>query len=299
MTKVVLLSRSSLAGAPYWMWHCLRKYSTDLEVRYICHQPSYADGRSFKYDILRSHPTAEQVIREADVVHIMNYLIPKDKEILEPHRQKIIGHFHSVPYNPVFKPLECFAHIKVVVNQPAQRLVYPHYVPLYTPLDIWEWTPDETKPTFPIKIIFCPTNRRADTRLDSKGYHTIIPIMKQFLRLHANVQFIHYGNKKHFEHLQCKRACHICIDDIVHTHNTHHLTSLEGALFGQAVLTSTKPEAGYPFIQCITNNLKNKLEYLCSNISHIQEAGVKAREWMEKNYRPEDIVKEYIQLYNK
>jgi hypothetical protein len=87
------------------------------------------------------------------------------------------------------------------------------------------------------------------------------------------------------------------IDDPIASHKTFHLTSLEGAAFGQAVLTSVPTAAGYPFHETTLATLEAQLRLACSRRDLVQEWGCEARSWIETHWNPVRQVEEYLAAY--
>lgn len=293
--RVVLVSRYPVAGAVWQQWQCLRKY-TDLDVRYICHTTQYRDGRVFPHDLLWGTLEARQCLQQAHVVHIHNDL-GDIRRVLDRKRQCIIGTLHSVPCPGSWRAVQAVAHHVYCVRQPMQMAAYPRMATLPNLFDCWAWTPSLSRATV-IRVVYCPSTTVGGTSPQAKGYPYVLPILQR-LQTEGVLQVITFSGVPYLENLRRKQAGHLVIDDVLATHRTFHLTSLEGAAFGQAVLTSVGQADGYPFQMTTLDTLDVILRQASQNLNQVARWGQEARHWMETVWDPRTHVQEYLTAYTR
>lgn len=291
--RVVLVSKYPVGGAVWQQWQCLQKY-TDLEVRYICHQPHYRDGRVFPHDLLWSLGEARQVLQAADVVHIHNDLGGVGP-YLNRRRQRLVATLHSVPCPQSWRQVLPVVHRAYCIRQPMQMRAYPRMATLPNLFDSWRWTPPPQRATV-VRVIFCPSTFLAGEAPQAKGAPQVLPILQR-LQAEGVLQMIHFQGMPYLENLQRKRPGHLVIDDVLPTHQTFHLTSLEGAAFGQAVLTSVPQQEGYPFRETTVATLEATLRLAASRPDLVATWGQQARQWMETVWDPRSQVQEFLTAY--
>lgn len=290
--KVVIFAKLPIAGAPFLQYQCLKKY-TDLDIRCVHKVYKYGDGRVFPYDLLLTDPEAHQVLREADVVHVHNYLPQELYKYINKSRQRIIATFHSVPRLGNWAELMRYAHQSYSIRQPMQMREYDGVPTLPNLFDTWG-----VKVNYlhlpPLNIVYCPTNRLAPTSPGSKAYSLVMPVLQSIQREYGKeVNIIHHSGVEYYENLRRKSEGHITIDDLVG--GTFHLTSLEACATGQAVMNNVTD--GYPFMSTTPQTLKHNLDRLLNDTTLMFEYMVKSREWMEAHWNPVEMVKEYTTAY--
>tara|TARA_Y100000310_G_scaffold312211_1_gene359271 strand:+ start:597 stop:1496 length:900 start_codon:yes stop_codon:yes gene_type:complete len=293
--KVVHYSTTAVAGAPYQIWKCLKKY-TDLDVRLIQERNSYPDKRSFPTDILLhlNRSEATKLIKEADIIHIHNYLFPTIRNLVNKKKQKVVATFHSTPRLGSGKALFDFADINFCIDQPAQIREYKECKPLPTLFDIYEHTIGNRNQN---SIVYAPTNKYKNQYPASKGYEDVLRGFKELRQTNNSVKIDIIEKTKYFQNLQRKQNSSILIDDIVPEHNTFHLTTLEGCCFGLCILTGVGKDEGFPFIKESVNTFVTTLKRLLQNPSEVEDLGNKNREWIQ-NYRdPKKQVEQYLEIY--
>ena len=291
--KVAVYSTTPIAGAPFVQYECLKQY-TNLEVHHVGQRNKYADGRQFPRDLFISESAGRSWIKQADVIHVHNYL-PKDLEaLIDFKRQKVVATLHSVPRQGNWHHLMNRAHKIFCIRQPMQMREYKGFNTLPNLFDIWKWTPEENKDYSKIKIVYCPSNKHKSNVLASKGYHDIFPLLNKLVDSHG-IGIIYHTDKEYLLNLRLKRHGHIVIDDVIG--NTFHLTSLEGAAFGQVVITSHGPDEGFPFVKSNLLGVRNSILRFLDNHELMKHQGRKARAWMEENWDPKFQVQEFVKAY--
>ncbi len=293
--KVAIYSHTPIAGSPFLQYQCLKKYS-NLELQHIQHRNEYKDGRVFPKDLLLSDRRATHWLRNADVVHLHNYLPSEIRIHLNPKRQRIIATLHSIPRQGNWQEVIKIAHKVFTIRQPMQQREYKGFPTLPNMFDVWGVPVPKKVYTNVINIVYCPTNKHPNSAPGSKGYLTVMPFLEALKKERKNdVNIISHSNMEYYKNLAIKQEGHITIDDICGA--TFHLTSLEACSTQQTVLTSCPKDWGFPFVYTTLSNLREKVEYLLDNRDMLERISKESRAWMEKNWNPVDQVKEYIKAY--
>jgi len=288
--KIVMVSKTALAGAPYETMKCLNKYS-GLRVRWIAIKTEYSDGRSFPCDLLWMRDRAQclRELREADVVHIHNEPCPWIMEWIK--NKRILVQFHSCPRRNNYPELRRITNHCYTLNQPMQRKVYAGLDPLPNLLDPEEYRPAEKRNAGRPVIVFAPTNTWKSTQLGSKASVEVKGVLS---RLHRLASIDIFSNLDYQENLKRKQRADIIIDDIVG--ETFHKTSLEGACFGTAVLTSYD-YSGFMFTRL--ENLERNLVELLSNRERLRLYQDLSRKWIVGEWNPKNMCGVYVSAYRK
>ena len=300
MIKVAIYAHTPIAGAPFFQFKCLQKYASDkIQVRHIQRVHKYRDGRVFPKDLLLEEPASLMWLREADVIHLHNYLPREITRRLNRQRQKIVATLHSVPRQGNWNELMRFAHKTYCIRQPLQMKEYTNLPTLPNLFDIWSYTKPALKTyTGTLNIVYCPTNKHPNTSPGTKGFSSVMPILDELKKEYGDViKIIHHTNMEYYENLRQKALGHITIDDIIG--ETFHLTSIEACCTGQAVLTGTPTAWKYPFLYTTPQALKERLEYLIRNRDFLENTANLSRTWVEKNWNPKVMVNEYLEAYTK
>lgn len=293
--KVAIVSWTALAGSPYQQFCCLKKY-TDLDIHLINQRITYADKRHFPCDMLFADERAKRWIKNADVVHIHNYLPKELQRILNKDKQLVIATLHSCPRQGTWKELLNFAHKTYTIQQPLQMAEYKGFDTLPNMFDVWAYN-TLNRGTEHLKIAYAPTSRGGPSIPSSKGYPQVLPILKRFSGKYKDVTLVHFEGMEYYKNLETKRQCQIVVDDVCPDHRTFHLTSIEGAVFGQAVLTSQPDGTGFPFVETTIATLENTLEKLYSDRRWLASLCKISREWVEDEWDPKKHVYNYLKAY--
>lgn len=292
--KVLHFSHTPLAGAPYLIVQCLRKYGDFEQVDLCNYTDRYADGRIF--------PTEKMWpinIHIYDIIHIHNqlpaYLLPE----LKKFKGKIFATLHSVPrlHNWDFVIKFVGKDRTFVIEQPYQINEYKNdgLKFLKTPIDIYNPIFNQKK-SDTITINFAVSNKLGLDHPATKGYYQVRKVLDEL----KGVNVLEYSGKPHLEDLVLKAKSHIIIDDVVH--DTFHLTSLFGLAGKSFVITgATDKTMKYyspenPFITANLNDLKKKLDMIiekCYNLD-INAAGL---DWLKKYWNPKEITENYYRVY--
>lgn len=293
--KVAIVAWTAIAGAPWNQFHCLKKY-TSLNVRLINQRITYADQRRFPHDLFFSNERAQQWIKQADVVHIHNYLPLELQKLLNKNRQLIVATLHSCPRQGTWKELSSFAHKTYTIRQPMQMREYKGFDTLPNLFDVWGYH-TLNRGVENLKIVYAPTSKGGLSLPSSKGYPQVLPILKKFTKEHEDISLVHFDGMEYKKNLERKRQCQIVVDDVCPDHKTFHLTSIEGAVFGQAILTSQPEGTGYPFVETTINTLEKTLEKIYNNRRWLALLCKQSREWAEDEWDPKKHVDDYLRAY--
>ena len=284
--RVVMLSKTPLAGAPWEIMKCLNKY-TDIKVRWISLKDRYRDGRVFPKDLIWGTNGTEclKAIREADVIHIHNEPFVHHNFYGKP----VVAQFHSVPIRPTYNILSKKTRHNYTIMQPMQMREYKLPV-LPNMIDVEEYLPIN-RDSERLKIVFAPTNTRKIGMIASKGMDEITKLLSQF-NDKADIDI--FRGVSYLDNLKRKQNSDILIDDVVG--DTFHRTTLEGCCFGVAVITGS--EYG-DWITTDFNGLKRTLLDLIDNREKLMDAKQKCRKWVEENWHPKDLCRYYVDAYAK
>lgn len=298
--RVAIIAWTPIAGAPWQQWNCLQKYGKEycpnLQVRYIQQRNRYGDGRVFPADLLLSSSQAKNWIRNADVVHIHNYLPKELTGLVDPKKQRVVLTLHSCPRQGTWKQAMAVAHATYCIRQNMQMREYKDFPTLPNMYDVWEHKPAPKREFDVIKIVYCPSNKLPTEHVASKAYNDVMPVLNE-LKDRKDVELIHFTNVAYLENIKRKQPAHIVIDDICQKHDTFHLTSLEGASHAQAVLTSLKTSHGYPFIETTPATLRSNLLSLLNDKQGLYKIMKESRAWAEEVWDPKIQVQEFIEAY--
>ena len=291
--KVVMLSETPLAAAPYELMNCLNKYAKGIKVRLVSERNRYRDGRTFPHDVLLEETErANTIIRMSDIWHIHNCVFPKNYfELLG--NQKILAQFHSLPIRNTFNTLSAIANACYTIDQPLHKQEYklpglPNVIDIEKYKPRKDWLDLEKRP---IRIAFAPTSRSPIGRLDSKAYDSVRAVLYTMAREKA-VEVVWIEGKDYIDNLELKKDADILIDDVA-TGNWHR-TSLEGMSFGLAVINNIRRD---PFVHASLDNLMTVLKMLVKNRKILKRYKETSRNWIERNWHPKDKCQEYVNAY--
>jgi len=287
--KVVFLSRTALAGAPYEVMRCLNKY-TDLEVRWVALKRDYADGRVFPADLLwfRDFKQCLEVIGAAHILHIHNEPFPLPKIYLK--KKKIVVQVHSVPRRSSYTDLAALSSCQCTLEQPLQEKEYKGLIPLPNLIDPFTYQPiPKARPDGKPIVVFAPTNRWPNHVAGSKAKDAVIQIMK---KLQDRLTLDIFSTLNYEENLARKQRADILIDDVVG--ETFHRTALEASCFASAVLTSHKNGA---WMYTTLDNLESNLIKLSNDMELIAKLQVCSRAWLLKEWHPAAKSQAFVKVY--
>lgn len=289
--KVVHLSRTPLAGAPYELVKNLRKYA-NLDVKWVALRDRYRDGRVFPSELLWSNDRQKclKAISESDIVHIHNESFPVPEALIK--RKGIIVQYHSVPKRiDIYGDLKQLVSHKYTLLQPLQQREYGGLPGLPNLIDPEEYEPVKFRSWDKVRVTFAPTNFWPRHLKGSKAVEEVKAILDSISDI-AEVRV--FSDLAYGKNLKMKMHSDIIIDDVIGT--TFHRTSLEGSCFGLAVLTSYKTSG---WIRVDLSNLKETLCRLITNKEELERQKKLSREWVLKEWHPKNMVNYYVDAYEK
>ena len=293
MIKVVMVSVTALAGAPYENMKCLNKYHGDrVQVRWVADRYSYRDGRVFPKDLSWREDREEsiRVLREADVIHLQNDLCPfVDKYITDKPR---IIQLHSVPKRGVWGRVKGWGSRLYGLRQPLQEREYGNIPALPNMLDPEEYKPEPVvrSEADPLRVLFAPTNRWRREVSGSKAAAEVEAILRDIPGIKPDI----YERISYVENLERKRRADIIVDDVVG--DTFHKTTLEGCCFGAAVITSS--DRG-PWYVADLGSLRKAIEQLVQYPTLLRRYRDTCRRWVESVWHPRLIGAGFVRAYEK
>ena len=238
---------------------------------------------------------------KADIWHFHNRIHPKLK-----YAPNQLLQYHS-------KPGICdklFPGCKISIAQyPA---LYPEYnlsgivrniIPIHDPM----FKPSYVELPY-IKVGYSPSNiLQTRGESDDKGYHETINILSKLVKTYPNkFTFDPIIEVSYDECIRRKNQCNVIIDECIT--GSYHKCTLEGLALGKLTICSLSKEIEkllFPYCMAahpIQNiGIMDLEDFLSGCIkfgpSWLIPRGKKSREWMEKYWRPQDIIRDYISIY--
>ena len=316
--RVVMFSTSALAGAPIRIAQAINAH-TDIEVRLIDLQR----WDIFEHDHVHDEnpELSLEIAREADVIHLFNYLDARSKEFypidfsaLEKSGKKLIRMFESTP---MLVAKNMGIPLDEVLYDPIPQLVIAQYperfyprarvVPNIIPQNQNNYLPESVENKW--SVTFTPSWQRSawDARWDTKGVPETLAMMKRVSR-HAKLPVKVISGRPFPEVMQAKRESSLVIDELVT--GSYHLSGLEGLSLGkptlgyvdartQRVLRWISGSQTCPFVSVRMEDAEHVIRYLLDNDVEREEIGQQGREWIEHYWNDKCLVKHYEDVYEK
>lgn len=158
----------------------------------------------------------------------------------------------------------------------------------------------------PLRVAFTYSNNREGDKINAKrpkGHRSLVGRI-------PGVDFVMMGGRPFEEAQALKRSAHVVLEECWTPYL--HLSALEGAAMGALVLTSFNlytrkelcsfvgaPLESWPFYLCTQKSARDTLIELRDNPHVVEEWGRRGREWMQKYYRPEDLLQRYLRFYGR
>ena len=307
---VLQISGIPCANRPYLTAQLLNKYSSKYKSRHILGS-QYTKGRvdipyrEFPTDILlkNDYDEAIKLINQASIIHI-HHKIDKGLIPFISSSCKVIYTVSNINSSKLVKDipenliLETFirkiAHLITVTDQPIQKQVYSYLTTRTVSLVPCLVEPILTRTNKKPLIVFAPTNQRSDD-FTSKGYYRVLGVIYKLQLSGYEFDFDLIEGVPYQENIHRKQLADILIDDIVN--EEFHNSSCEAGCLGAAVLTNfTSPK--YPFLKTSADTLEKNLTLLITDKSYLRAEQQKMQQWAKTIYTPENIYKEYEQLYD-
>ena len=315
---IVNISLTSLAGSPIRISNALNKY-TNVNSRLI----NIKHFSGFEEDLIwkENKEKALELISKADLINFHHWVDVYDNPFqinfydYVKKSCKFIRTFHDSLDNASKYKNDIKTKIikddfpKMIVGQYQERTyaevnnvikIVPNLVPIkeehYLPLKV-----NNDKPIIFYSYTF--ESSGFENRWITKGYPEVSNMLLEF----DNIAIIKKITKTNFfECLKIKRNSDIVIDDIMT--GSYHLTSLEALSQGKPTLSYLDNRTQYilreitgakelPFVNVKFEEAKYVLEELCKNQRLREEIGEYSRNWMEKYYNDENLIKNYVNTY--
>ena len=325
--KLILhIARTSLAGAPIRLVKALNKY-TPYKARLLDFIPLKMEDGEYKFPedldwyVPENREEAKELIKNADIIHFHHYMDLEINPFLVNFKKetkpgcKFIRQFHSsyefinrseIRFEENYKK-DTLAKI-VIPHYPERTFLNLEIAPNIIPIDEEYCKPFRTN-NRKLKVMYSAscTTPRLDERWATKGYPEVSAILKE-LSKKLDFEYVEISNTQFYETMNLKRQCDIVVGDTVT--GSYHLTELEALSMGKPCLTyldarsamtfmNTFKTKDIPFVNVYMDEIENALTELIKNKELREDIGRFSREWMEKHYKEEILIKQYTDIYNK
>lgn len=321
---VVHISFSPLAGAPIRIVNALNAY-TDITARLINTNPIGYGKRTFPEDLIWEKDKEEclDLLTKADIIHCYHWIdFDSDKNPLGVSLKKItpkakfVRMFESdldfvTKNNPSITAQD-------IINDPTAKIVIPHYpertfldafiVPNIIPIDDPILMPKEVQ-NDKTTVFFSASSCGSMwcERWNTKGLPEVETRMKK-LQETVDFNFQLVTNTPYEECQRLKQQSDIIIGDT--TSGSYHLTDLERLSQGKPVFTYLDSRTqltltnllgckDLPFINTRLEEIDLPITEMIHNQSLRREIGAFSRQWIEKYYCPQKLVKFFEEAYEK
>lgn len=255
----------------------------------------YSEHESFVYGHGNGDNTLLQ--NKYDILHMHNRNWNFD------NAKKRVIQYHS---EPSFVDLNISADEHMVISQYHATL--PEFKKCKIIRNVIDFNNDmyNANPINKIRIGFSPSRLKKATYWHDKGYDQTIAVLNKLKNEH-NVEIDIITDVPLDQCIKRKSNCNIIIDEVVTP--SFHRSGLEGLALGKVticsmsndvidVLTKASGSTINPFINIDINNLYIEiLRLLEGGIDYITEQGKASREWMEQYWSPQQIINEFISIY--
>lgn len=323
---VVHIAFSPLAGAPIRIVNALNAY-TNMHARLINTNPAGYGKRTFPEDLIwgggANKEECLELISKADIIHCYHWIdFDSDKNPLGvclkkvAPRAKFVRMFESdldfiIKNNPSISAQE-------ILNDPYPKLVIPHYpertfldafvvpniIPINDPL-LMPMAIQSEKPSVFFSASSCGS--MWCERWNTKGLPEVVRQMENLQKI-IDFNFRLVTNTPYEQCQKLKQQSDIVIGDT--TSGSYHLTDLEGLSQGKPVfsyldsrtqltLTNLLGCSDLPFVNSRLEEIDLPMCEMIGNETLRKEIGIFSRQWIEKYYRPENLVKYFLDAYEK
>jgi len=312
---ILHLTQTPCAGAVGMLSDCIDKYSF-YDSKVFARRTSVSAGNfDIDYTNAISLNCLCDYIQQADLIHLHNST-PEEWNL--PKTKKYIIQLHS---EPKIKGgiLQRHRQFCVTIAQ-KHALLYkdvamvPNIIPIYRS----DYVPKNSKDNI-TRIVYAPTSKielqNYDDTCRGKGYNSTMQILSRLRRKYKSaieVKIFYQSDKK--DVLLAKQLGDIVIDECVT--GGYHLCSLEGLATGNIVfgylypevinilcrITGCKPTE-LPWINTHISRLEEELDQVIqlklNNSNKFESLRNRGTSWINKYYRPEDLIKIHENVYNK
>jgi len=317
----VHIAKTNCAGA-LWNLHQLITQYTPHRSRVIT-RSRVTNGRRYPKDVLlHEKQQVYELIEQADVIHFHNWL-DKESTLMKPYRELLqqktaVLQFHSEPsvLQQAFpgRDLASREDLLTLVVAQKQARFYPLVIPVPNALDINQAIFRQSKKhndNRRLRVLYAPTDKKSyQNYRDScrgKGYQETRSILKK-LDAEGIIEACIVSDMNWQVLAELRRTCDVVIDECVT--GGYHLSSLESLAQGCVTLAmldeithsllvsiSGSKKEDLPWINCQVSRLEKELTELAGNRARLKKIKQQSRAWMERYWRPEDIVDQYIRSY--
>lgn len=296
--KVLHVSATAVAGAPYFWSECFNKYSDGaIESRCFSQIWTYPDGRGFPRDI-ETDAEAREVMNAADVVLVHN--LPPNGLRIPREKTKLI--IHSRP-NQVHPELLKTVPVAIIAQHQTRFYRELKYSLVPNLIDLAFYScPKRTGDILEVGYSpsFLKTAPKDDITWDSnKGYEETAKILSAVKGIRRTV----LTGVPWKDMIQSARSADVWIDECVT--GSYHRSSLQAAAMEQVALNAAGGDALYnmaaltgvtstPFYFCVLNQLKARLEAMSGNVDTTRRRGLLARMWMERHWNPTTLIENHF-----
>ncbi len=318
--KVVHISGTPLAGLPIRIVNALNAY-TNVKARHINRNPAAYGARTYPGDLhwWDDRKECEALIADADILHFYHWCdFGSDQN---PFRFDFLSHMKpGARYlmqwqtNPVTVAKNEGVTVKDLAESSVPQLVsaqyhesyYTHALPVPLIVDTEGTRPvygQREKPVF----FFAPSMPFAahEERWVTKGKPETVRILEQ-LRKENVLNYSPIENCPFETYMALKAQADVVIDDLAN--GSFHLTCLEGLALGkptlsyvdsrtQMVLAEITGSTDLPIINVELNDAKTVMAELARNRAMREAIGKFSRDWMEKNYSAQKMIRHYVRAY--
>lgn len=320
---VIHISFTPLAGAPIRIVQALNQY-TDYDVRLINFNPSAYGTRTFPEDLIWEKDKDEclELLSKADIIHAYHFFDFENdngpfgfnlKQFVKKDC-KFVRQFES----SLDFVSRCGFTKEKIINDKYPKIVIPHY-PERTFLDAFvvpNIIPINDKILLPkhnendaVEVFFSASDSNSmwDYRWDAKGLPEVFAKFNS-LKTEAKFNLSVIQNTPYEECQKLKQNSDIVIGDT--TTGSYHLTDLEALAMGkptftyldgrtQMVLQTLLGCADLPFVNTRLEEIDLPFIELVNNKKLRTEIGNFSRNWIEKYYNEQKLVKIYEDVYEK
>jgi hypothetical protein len=283
--KVCQFKASPIAMAPDVLSDCINKYSTDF-VSHVCGPRSINPTPQEGTALLHCHNKIPGNIRVANRI-IQYHSEPFQVDLKSPVKTRlVIAQYHATL--PEYRTCKLVRNI-IDFNDP-----------------VYNYNRVDNK----IRIGYSPSRTTKMGQWHDKGYDATIRILNSIKEKYPTLVDVDVIRKVGLnECIERKSKCNIIIDECVTS--SYHRSGLEGLALGKLTICSLDPAIEnvivkatktptHPFVNVWIRDLQSKLEELIDGgIDPILENGRNSRQWMESYWKPQDIIKEFENIYKK
>lgn len=275
--RILQFKTTPIALAPDELSKAINKYSDHYSELY-----SNSTSRLDLFDVLCCH---NRVIDIPIPGCMLYHSEPMMVDLYSPYKTKMV----VAQYQATLNEFKNCLPVRNVIDWKNNNLYEPTY------------------PTEKIRIAYAPTQLAKIGKWHDKGYVETKKILDNIQKIFSDVEVDIIKGVPLKECLERKKLANIVIDEC--KTGSYHRSGLEGLSQGKLTICylSTKVEKmmknvsgadTLPFHNIPISTLETRLiEIIESGVNKINEEGMRSRKWIETYWKPEDIVQEFINIY--